>query len=143
MVSNKPHIFDVIKIADTRGNLSVLQYPSTLPLNPVRVYWITDVPSGQMRLGHAYYSAQEVIVALSGSVRVTTQTAEGEVSRFTLSRPDQALFVPPMTWREIDNFATNASVLIATDTLYDEVDYIRNKDEFDRLSNDSHYGQDI
>ena len=143
MVSNKPHIFDVIKIADTRGNLSVLQYPSTLPLNPVRVYWITDVPSGQMRLGHAYYSAQEVIVALSGSVRVTTQTAEGEVSRFTLSRPDQALFAPPLTWREIDNFATNASVLIATDTLYDEVDYIRNKDEFDRLSNDSHYGQDI
>ncbi len=141
MASNKPHTFDVVKIADARGNLSVLQYPSTLPFNPVRAYWITDVPSGQMRLGHAYYSAQEVIVALAGSVRVTTQSIGGEMKRFTLSHPYQALYVPPMTWREIDNFATNASVLIVTDTLYDEVDYIRNKDEFDRISNDDHYGQ--
>lgn len=136
MELNRPQIIDIIKIADPRGNLSVLQYPMTLPFEPVRAYWIHDVPSRMMRHGHAFYSARELIVALSGRVEVATESPDGTMKRFTLSRPDEALFVPPMTWRELDNFATNSTVLVIADTLYDEVDYIRDKSVYDNLVND-------
>lgn len=136
MESSKPQLIDIVKISDPRGNLSVLQYPSTLPFEPVRAYWIHDVPSGMMRHGHAFYSAQELIVALSGRIEVATESPDGSVKRFTLSRPDQALYVPPMTWRELDNFATNSAVLIVSDRLYDEMDYIRDKNVYNNLVNE-------
>ncbi len=136
MESSKPQLIDIVKISDPRGNLSVLQYPSTLPFEPVRAYWIHDVPSGMMRHGHALYSAQELIVALSGRIEVATESPDGSVKRFTLSRPDQALYVPPMTWRELDNFATNSAVLIVSDCLYDEMDYIRDKNVYNNLVNE-------
>lgn len=136
MESSKPQLIDIVKISDPRGNLSVLQYPSTLPFEPVRAYWIHDVPSGMMRHGHAFYSAQELIVALSGRIEVATESPDGSIKRFTLSRPDQALYVPPMTWRELDNFATNSAVLIVSDRLYDEMDYIRDKNVYNNLVNE-------
>ncbi len=89
-----------------------------------------------MRHGHAFYSAQELIVALSGRIEVATESPDGSVKRFTLSRPDQALYVPPMTWRELDNFATNSAVLIVSDCLYDEMDYIRDKNVYNNLVNE-------
>lgn len=86
-----------------------------------------------MREGHAYHSSQELIIALSGRIDVTTQGVDGNVQTFTLSKPNEALYVPQMTWRELHNFATNSAVLIVTDTLYDEDDYIRSKDDYNKL----------
>lgn len=133
MDSNNPHLIDIVKISDPRGNLSVLQHPSSLPFEPVRAYWIHDVPGGMIRDGHAFYSAQEVIVALSGSFDVTTEDSTGKTCRFTLSRANQGLLIPAMTWRELHNFATNSVALIVSSTLFDEVDYIRDKSHFDSL----------
>ena len=56
-----------------------------------------------MREGHAYYSSQELIIALSGRVEVTTQGPDGCINCYTLSKPNEALYVPPMTWRELHN----------------------------------------
>lgn len=131
---SKPALFDIVKIADPRGNLSVLQHPSTLPFDPVRAYWIHDVPSGMMRLGHAYYASKEVIIALAGCFDVVTQSLDGHTSRFSLSRPNQGLYLPAMTWRELTNFTTNSVALIITDTLYNEADYIRDKSTYDQLT---------
>ncbi len=131
---SKPALFDVVKIADPRGNLSVLQHPSTLPFEPVRAYWLHDVPSGMTRIGHAYYTSREVIIALAGSFDVVTQSADGQTSQFTMSRPNQGLYLPAMTWRELTNFTTNSVALVISDTLYDEVDYIREKEIYDRLT---------
>lgn len=133
MALNSPKIIDIVKIEDYRGNLSVLQHPSPLPFVPARAYWIHDVPSGMMREGHAYNCSQELIIALSGRIDVTTQGVDGNVQTFTLSKPNEALYVPQMTWRELHNFATNSAVLIVTDTLYDEDDYIRSKDDYNKL----------
>lgn len=121
----KPHIYEIEKIADPRGNLSVLQYPASLPFEPRRAYWICDVPGGMMRHGHAFHTSHEVIIAVSGSFGVTTESTDGETKRFTLSQASQGLYIPPMTWRELDRFATNSVALIISSDLYDEADYIR------------------
>lgn len=141
MESNKPRLIDIIKISDPRGNLAILQANASLPFEPARAYWINDVPAGEMRTGHAYHSSRELIIALAGSMQVVTQSLDGEISRFTLHRPDQGLFIPSMTWRELTDFTTNSVVLIVSDSLYNPVDYIRDKNEFDNLTglNDNKY----
>ena len=123
---NEPRTVDIVRISDPRGNLSVLEYPSSLPFEPARVSWIHEVPSGMIGGAHACYKSSEMIVAgLNGTIR-----------NFTLNRPDMALIVPPMTWRDLNNFATNTVALIVSDTTYDELDIIRDKSLYDEITND-------
>lgn len=128
----KPQIFPLPCIRDLRGNLSVLQYPDSMPFKPMRAYWIYDVPSGVVRYGHAYYSQSEVIVALSGCFDVVTDGVNGP-QRFQLNRTYQALFLPPLTWRVIENFSTNSVALVLSSSLYDEADYIRDIDVYNEI----------
>ncbi|CAN5733353.1 FdtA/QdtA family cupin domain-containing protein [soil metagenome] len=122
-------IIEINKIPDQRGNLSFLQSNKEVPFEIKRVYWIYDVPGGEMRGGHAYKNLNEVIIALSGSYDVVLHDGEKEY-RYQLNRSYYGLYVPKMMWRKIENFSTNSLALILTDDLYKEDEYIRDFDAF-------------
>ena len=122
-------IINLPKILDERGNLSFFQNEDHLPFSIQRVYWIYDVPGGETRGGHAYREMQEFIIALSGSFDVVLFDGKEE-KKFTLNRSYYGLYVPKMVWRSIENFSTNALAFVASDSLYNEQDYIREKESF-------------
>lgn len=128
------------KIEDPRGNLSFIQYPEQLPFKIQRVFWTYDVPSGEMRGGHAYHRQQEVIVAMSGSFDVVVAKENGDLLRFHLNRSHFGLFLPPKTWRHMENFSTNALSLHLSSSVYDESDYIRDFEVFKSLVNETEHG---
>ncbi len=132
-MTHEPHIVDLPRIIDPRGNLSVIESEIQLPFRLERAYWIYDVPGGMYRNGHAFRTQQELIVALSGSFDVVLDNGDGE-QRFHLCRSYYGLYVPPMTWRKIDNFSTNSVVLVLSDTKYDPADYIEDFDEYLKLT---------
>ena len=142
MTSNKPHIIDLPKVTDPRGNLSFIQNSDQIPFDIQRTYWIYDVPGGMFRNGHAFRTQHEFIVALSGSFDVVLHDGVEE-KRIHLSRSYYGLYVPPMTWRSIDNFSTNSVAMVLSSTLYDENDYIRNFEEFQKLSCNEKQAQHI
>lgn len=125
-------IIELPKIIDKRGNLSFFEYPSHLPFEIARTYWIYDVPGGQTRGGHAFKTQQEFIIALSGSFDIVLYDGNHE-QRFHLNRSYYGLFVPRMYWRYMDNFSTNSLALIVSDTNYDANDYIRDIEVFKKL----------
>lgn len=121
----KTEILQIARVEDPRGNLSFLQDGgSSLPFDIARAYWIYDVPGGRDRHGHAFRRSHELIVALSGSFDVVTTAADGTVERHHLCRSYYGIYVPPMTWRALDNFSTNSVALVLSSTLYDPADYI-------------------
>ncbi|MET3979705.1 oxalate decarboxylase/phosphoglucose isomerase-like protein (cupin superfamily) [Mucilaginibacter sp. UYP25] len=124
-----PHIIQLPKFLDDRGNLSFIEEDNHIPFKIERTYWIYDVPGGERRGGHAYVNLQEFIVALSGSFDVVLHDGEKEM-RFSLNRSYYGIYVPKMMWREIENFSTNSLALILADGKYDEQDYIRDFDQF-------------
>lgn len=124
MTSDKAHIIDLPKVSDPRGNLSFIQNGDQIPFDIQRVYWIYDVPGGMYRDGHAFRTQHEFIVALAGSFDVVLHNGIEE-QRIHMSRSYYGLYVPPMTWRSIDNFSTNSVALVLSSTLYDPNDYIR------------------
>lgn len=134
MALNNVRLIDLPKICDPRGNLSVIQNGIHLPFDIARVYWIYDVPGGKFRDGHAFRTQQEFIVALSGSFDVVTNNGTEE-QRFHLSRSYYGLYIPPMTWRKLDNFSTNSVALVISSTLYSENDYIRDFAKYQELMN--------
>ena len=135
MALNKAKIIELPKICDRRGNLSFIQNQTHVPFDIARVYWIYDVPGGQYRDGHAFRSQHELIVALSGIFDVVLKDGN-ETKRFNMSRSYYGLYVPPLTWREIDNFSTNSVALVLSSTTYNENDYIRDFNEFKAISNE-------
>lgn len=130
-----PHIINLPKFLDARGNLSFVEQENHIPFVIRRTYWLYDVPGGECRGGHAYRENQEFIVALSGSFDVVLD--DGKEKRvFTLNRSYYGLYVPRGLWREMENFSTNALALVLSSTDYNAGDYIRDYDVFLNLKRD-------
>jgi len=126
---DKPHIIELPKLEDPRGNLSFIEEENQLLFRIKRTYWIYDVPGGQVRGGHAFREQEEFIVALSGSFTVVVNDGRSE-QQFTLNRSYYGLFVPAGLWREMQDFSTNSVALVLSSTCFDERDYIRDFSEF-------------
>lgn len=118
-----PHIINLPKFEDPRGNLSFIEEFKHIPFKMERVYWIYDVPGGEIRGGHAFKVQQEIIVALSGSFDVVVDDSETKQT-FSLNRSYYGLYLPAGLWRQMQNFSTNSLALVLSSTHYDEKDYI-------------------
>lgn len=125
----EPKIINIPKIIDERGNLSFIEEFSHIPFKIERVYWIYDVPGGEIRGEHAFRQTDELIVSLSGSFDVILHDGTKEIL-FHLNRSYYGVFVPRMTWRKLTNFSTNSLALIVASAGYDDKDYIRNFEDF-------------
>jgi len=117
------------RIHDPRGNLTFLEEGDALPFAVARTYWIYEVPGGARRGGHAYHRLEEVFVALSGSFDVVTDDGTAETVH-SLNRSYRGLYVPPLTWRWLENFSTNAVCLIVASRHYEAADYLYDRHEF-------------
>lgn len=128
-------LIEIPKIPDARGNLSFIENGDRLPFVMERCYWIYDVPGGEVRHGHAFRRQHEMIVALAGSFDVVLDDGNGS-QRYHLARSYYGLYVPPMTWRMIDNFSTCSVAMVLSSTTYEADDYIEDYDQFiSELSN--------
>ena len=115
--------------SDRKGNLSVVENGQTLPFEVRRSYWLYDVPGGESRGAHAHRELEQLIIAASGSFRVTLD--DGTQKRtFFLNRPYQGLYVKPGIWRDLDDFSSGAVCLVLASEVYQAEDYIRDYDEF-------------
>ncbi|WCM42479.1 FdtA/QdtA family cupin domain-containing protein [Flavobacterium sp. CBA20B-1] len=121
-------IITLPKIKDPRGNLSVIE-GNTIPFAINRVYFLYDVPSGAERGGHAHKNQQEFIIAVAGSFQVVLNNG-WEEKVYHLFKPNEGLYVPVNTWRELRNFSAGAVCLVVSSDAFDENDYIRDFNEF-------------
>lgn len=126
----KPQLLQLPKITDQRGNLSFIEFPHHIPFEIKRTFWTYNVPGGEIRDAHAYKTQHEFIVALSGSFDVIIKDREGTEVLYQLNRSYVGLYLPPLTWRTVNNFSTNAFGLHLSSSEYTETDYIRNFNEF-------------
>lgn len=120
--------------SDRKGNLTVVSNGRTLPFDVKRTYYLYDVPGGESRGAHAHRDLEQLIVAVSGSFRVTLD--DGDCKRsFFLNRPYQGLYVKPGMWRDLEDFSSGAVCMVLASDVYKPEDYIRDYDEFLKFRN--------
>lgn len=117
------------RITDARGNLTFVESNTHIPFTVKRVYYLYDVPGGESRGGHAHRRLREFIIAASGSFEVVLDDGVTQ-QRFSLNRSYYGLYVPPMRWRELENFSSGSVCLVLASEYYDESDYFRVYDEY-------------
>lgn len=116
------------KIENPKGNLSVIE-GDTIPFMMKRVYYLYDVPSGAARGGHSHKNQESFIIAVSGSFEVVLNNGTEE-KVYHLFKPNEGLYVPINTWRELRNFSSGSVCLVVSSDEFDESDYIRDFNEF-------------
>src|SRR5947209_20120010 len=104
-------------VADPRGKLTFIEGQRQVAFSIRRAYWIYDVPGGEVRGGHAHRALEEFIIALSGSFDVVVDDGRTE-DTLLLNRSYFGLYVPPMTWRQLENFSTNGVCLVLASQPY-------------------------
>ncbi|HXF67600.1 MAG TPA: FdtA/QdtA family cupin domain-containing protein [Burkholderiales bacterium] len=122
-------IIELPKIQDNRGNLTFIEAGRHAPFEIKRVYYLYDVPGGASRAGHGHKKLHQLMIAMSGSFDVTLDDGR-ERKLFHLNRSYYGLYIPPMLWRDLDNFSSGAVCLVLASDYYDESDYFRDHDEF-------------
>lgn len=125
----KCRIVKLPKISDPRGNLSFIEGKKHIPFDIKRVYYLYDVPGGEVRGGHAHKGLQQLIIAMSGSFDIILDDGR-EKKTVTLNRSYQGLYLPCMIWRELVNFSSGAVCMVLASEYYTEDDYYRDYDEF-------------
>lgn len=121
--------------SDRKGNITVVENGVTLPFDVKRVYYLYDVPGGESRGSHAHKELEQLIVAASGSFKVTLD--DGKVKQtFFLNRPYQGLYVKPGMWRDLEDFSSGAVCMVLASEVYQAEDYIRDYEEFINFRNE-------
>ena len=115
--------------SDRKGNLTVVENGTMFPFSTKRVYYLYDVPGGASRGSHAHKTLEQLIVAVSGSFRVSLDDGTNKKT-FFLNRPYQGLYVRPGLWRDLEDFSSGAVCMVLASDVYQAEDYIRDYDAF-------------
>lgn len=129
MSNEQCRIIELPKITDPRGNLTFVEGGSHIPFAIQRVFYLYDVPGGADRGGHALKQCHQFLIAMSGSFDVILYDGRDK-QRIHLNRSYRGLYIPPMIWREMDNFSSGSVCLALASTCYIADDYYREYHEY-------------
>jgi dTDP-4-dehydrorhamnose 3,5-epimerase-like enzyme len=122
-------LLELPTVEDPQGNLAFAEGKRHLPFPIARVYHVYDVPAAARRGGHAHRRIEQVVVCLHGGFEVVVDDGSRQAT-FALSDPRQALYLPPLIWHDLTGFEAGSAYYVVSSGVYDETEYIRDRDEF-------------
>ncbi|PSU88794.1 dTDP-6-deoxy-3,4-keto-hexulose isomerase [Photobacterium kishitanii] len=123
------NLIEFSRLGDDRGGLISLEQNTNIPFDIKRVYYIFDTKEGVARGFHAHKDLQQVAISVKGSCRFILDSGVQRES-VILDKPNIGLFIDSMMWREMHDFSEDCVLMVLASHHYDEVDYIRDYDEF-------------
>ncbi|TGL16501.1 WxcM-like domain-containing protein [Leptospira yanagawae] len=132
---NHSGIVTLAKIQDDRdGNLIIANALKEIPFEIKRVYYINQLENSvSIRGKHAHKKCEQVIFCISGSFLLGLD--DGKVQQKVLMNKDNiGIYLGPMLWHTMEDFSAGCVLLVFASDYYDESDYIRNYEDFIRLT---------
>jgi mannose-6-phosphate isomerase-like protein (cupin superfamily) len=124
-----PYIIDFGKLGESSiGYISVADN-SNIPFKIERVFWTYYTPESIVRGRHAHYKTEQILIAVTGRIIVTTDNGKGQIETFVLDSPNKAVYLPPNVWHTMQYSHTAIQLVLASQT-YQADDYIRDYDVF-------------
>ena len=122
-------IIKVPKVSNPAGNISIVEGLKNLPFEPKRIFYIYDIPAGEVRGAHSHKECHQFIIAASGSFEISLDDGVNKKT-VALNRPFYGLHIPPGIWAHELNFSSGSICLVLASEKYNANEYIRNYTEF-------------
>lgn len=122
------------KIHNQAGNITVIENEDKVPFKTKRIFYIYDIPGGEDRGAHAHKECHQFLIAASGSFSVHLDDGNKNKT-VTLNRPYFGLHIPPGIWANEFDFSSGSICLVLTSHKYDELEYIRDFNDFKTFKN--------
>ena len=126
---NKVKFFVSKPILHKNGKIVVFQKSKKINFNFKRVFVVKSDKS-QIRGKHAHKKCIQLLNCPNGAVEIYYETKSGTKSKAILSKPEQYLIVPPMTWCIQKYIKSNSILIVICNQSFNEKDYIRNYKKF-------------
>jgi len=121
------------KFRDLRGSLIPIEFSDSLPFQPRRLFCVSEVTSQRIRGEHAHRECHQLLMCVNGSIRVLVDNGR-QRREVVLDNPQQGLHIAPMVWASQRGFTADAVAMVLASHPYDNADYIRNYDDFRRVT---------
>lgn len=122
-------IVSIRNAPDVNGNLGFIEGGRDLPFQIARAFFVYGVHAGDIRGQHAHRLCHQFLICVHGKVEVTCDDGQ-EKRSFLLDSPLKGLHIPPSIWAEQRYFSSETMLMVLTDRLFEELDYLRNRDAF-------------
>lgn len=113
-------LIDFPTFSDDRGYLTVIE--KIFDCDIKRIYYIYGADS-QVRGGHRHKKTKQILIAVSGSCDIYSETPMLKET-FFLNTPQKGLLLEPEDWHTMQNFSENCVLLVLASEYYDKDDYI-------------------
>mgnify|MGYP001332068716 CR=1 FL=1 len=123
---------DFPTLGDDRGGLVAIEGDKAIPFDVKRVYYIFGTQKNVTRGLHAHLALKQLMVCATGSCEILLDDGKNRES-VRLDSPTKGLLVEGLVWREMSRFSSDCVLLVIASERYDESDYIRDYEEFQRL----------
>lgn len=118
---------DFPKIGDEESYLCIFEAQKLVPFPIQRVFTVTA--KTKVRRGtHAHKECQQLIICLQGEATITIDDGQNK-KVYTLKNPGAGIFIPASLWA-IQDYQADTMMVVLTDQLFAEADYIRDYDAF-------------
>ena len=117
-----PQLIELRTHGNDAGHLSVFE--KILPGDIKRVFYIYGVSADLQRAKHGHKKTWNALIPVAGSCRVRITNSQDEQS-FVLNKPNQCLLIQPGDWHIMDEFSSNAVLLVLSNEYYDPADYFK------------------
>ena len=111
------------------GSLVPLEQNTNIPFKVKRIFYTYNVPFKSNRGVHAYHNTEQVLICVSGNLKINCFDGNKETI-YELNSPNEALYVAPNIWRTTFEHSSNAVLLVLASLEYNESDYIRDYNQF-------------
>lgn len=119
---------------DARGSLVSLEESKNIPFDIKRVYYLFNTKDQVTRGYHAHKRLKQLAIVLKGSCKFRLDDGKEKIE-LLLDNPAQGLYIESFIWREMFDFSDDCVLMVLADSVYDESDYIRDYEEFIKVSN--------
>lgn len=125
-------LIDFQQHGDERGSLVSLEYEKNIPFKIKRVYYIFNTKENVIRGYHAHKDLKQLAICIKGSCEFLLDDGK-ETCSIVLDNPNKGLLIESFMWREMSSFSQDCVLLVLADEVYNEMDYVRDYNEFKKM----------
>jgi dTDP-4-dehydrorhamnose 3,5-epimerase-like enzyme len=115
-------VIDLPRFREPRGVLVPIEFPQFVPFEVKRMFWITDVPEGGVRGGHAHKQCHQFAICTAG--RVAIEAFDGRMKRTIELAMGQAVHIKPGIFTTERFIAPGTTLAVLCDRPYEPTDYL-------------------